>query len=250
MYTAAMEAIGQKIIRLRGERGMKPVDLARLAGISRQTLSSIETGVSDIPQSPTLAALARALQMTVAEFVADTTAQYQGETIISPIRGSTDGLLAPASFTMVAQGTQRPRGVVPTPYVIQMVPLVLQHIHAGVATVHDDPEFLPVAVPHNGRYLCMRVTGECMLPDIEPGDIVVLDQDMAVQPNWIAAIEVDGETRLTRMVRRDANEWQFAPDNPIFMGITVPANAVSIVGVVIARQKGPAVHPPPGRSVN
>jgi SOS-response transcriptional repressor LexA len=134
--------------------------------------------------------------------------------------------------------------VVPTAWIVQIVSLVQQYIHAGGGQ-SDDPEFLPVAVPTNGRYLCMRVAGDCMLPDVEPGDIVVLDQEMAVMPDWIAAIRLDGETRLTRMIRRDPDEWQFAPDNPAFQGLIVPANGVEIIGVVIARQKGPGVRRSP-----
>lgn len=224
------ETFGQRVRRLRKAAGYTQISLAERVGVSPAQISALENDErSDGPGAGQIVPLADAVGVT-ADYL------LRGDIQASPSPTS-----APASFTMVGQ---RPRGVVPTAWIVQIVPLVQQRIHAGGGRP-DDPESLPVAVPRNGRYLCMRVTGECMLPDVEPDDIVVLDQEMAVMPDWIAAVRLDGETRLTRMIRRDPDEWQFAPDNPAFRGMTVPANGVEIIGVVIARQKGPGVRRSP-----
>lgn len=158
---------------------------------------------------------------------------------------------APTYYTMALpiDPARSGRGLEPSPWVVmQNVNFIVQRIHAGQPQPYtDDPPTLPVNVPHPGRYLAMRVVGDCMTPDIEPGDIVILDQDMAIRPDWVAAIELDGETRLTRMVRRDPDEWEFARDDPAYPPLVVPANGVTIIGVVIARQKGPPVRRSPRR---
>src|SRR5260370_25315884 len=52
--------------RLRQERGLGQVELARLAGVSRQTVSTIESGRSD-PATALALSLARALRCPVEE---------------------------------------------------------------------------------------------------------------------------------------------------------------------------------------
>jgi len=157
---------------------------------------------------------------------------------------------APPYFTMLLPTGVAPssgRWLEPSPWVgMQTVALVTQRIHAGQTQPYaDDPPTLPVNVPRPGRYLAMRVVGDCMTPDIEPGDIVILDQEMAVLPDWVAAVAIEGETLLTRMIRRDADEWEFAADNPATPSLIVPTNSIAIIGVVIARQKGAPVRRSP-----
>ena len=242
------ETLGQRIRRLRKFARMTQQTLADHAGVSHSQISGIETDDRKSgPSSSQIMPLAIALGVS-ADYLLSGIAPLQAVPDRSAGQGDELAILtsdmAPTSFMMVGQPPKRPRGVAPTAWIVQIVPLVQQYIHAGGGRP-DDPESLPVAVPRNGHYLCMRVTGECMLPDIEPGDIVVLDQEMAVMPDWIVALRLDGETRLTRMIRRDPDEWQFMPDNPEFQGLTVPVNGVEVVGVAIARQKGSGVRRSP-----
>lgn len=233
------ETFGQRILRLRKRAGLTQKALADRVGVSASQISALEADErTEGPQARKIVPLARALGVS-------TDYLLTGESLAmlaSPAQPTTGA--SSSSFGMVWQPPQRPRGVVPTAWTVQVVPLVQQDIHAG-GERSDDPDSLPVAVPRNGRYLCMRVAGQCMLPDIEPGDIVVLDQEMAPKPDWVVALRVAGETRLTRMIRRDPAEWQFMPDNPEFQGLTVPADSVEVIGVVIARQKGPGVRRSP-----
>ncbi len=60
-----IEDLGERIFRLRDERGWSQTELARRAGVSRTTLSHLEAGVTRSPSSPTLRRLARALDVTV-----------------------------------------------------------------------------------------------------------------------------------------------------------------------------------------
>lgn len=65
----APTGLGDRIKRLRDGRGLTQSALAALAGIKQPHLSQIESGVRQDPQGSVLAALARALGVTVDELL-------------------------------------------------------------------------------------------------------------------------------------------------------------------------------------
>lgn len=65
------ETIGQKIQRLRYEKGWGPDDLCARAGVSRTTLYHIEAGTTKRPRAKAVAGLARALETTARELMGD-----------------------------------------------------------------------------------------------------------------------------------------------------------------------------------
>lgn len=247
------ETFGHRLLRLRKAAGWNQVELARRVGVSPAQISALENDERKVgPTLPSVVAMADALGVTVDYLVRGDgpLAHSGGPKGHGPLPYS-----APASFTMLmptsAAGVPVARGLEPTPWVgIQMVPVVQQTIHGG-AHVPDyfDPPALPVNVPHPGRYLAMRVVGECMVPDVEPGDIVIIDQEMAFRPDWVVALVVDGDQLLMRCLLRTPERWEFAPDNPALPALAVPANGVEVIGVVIARQKGPPVRRSPRRDL-
>lgn len=236
MYTGVMEAIGQKLVRLREERQMKPAALARLAGISRQTLWSIEHTGSSIPDSPTLARLAVAFQMTVSDLVADTTAQYQGEMVGGPMRASpSERGPAPRFFTLVQQ-----RGnVEPSAWITKHIPVVRQNLHAGWMEPVETELPIPVTVPHDGNFLAMRVVGECMEPECSPGDLAIVDCDASPQVGEAVVVSIDGEQSLRYLVERNAERVVFAAEKPELADIVSSPDKAEIVGVIVAYQRLP-----------
>lgn len=61
--------LGDRIFELRDARGWTQSELARRAGLHRNTISPLEAGSRKRPESPTLRKLARAFGMTVEEFL-------------------------------------------------------------------------------------------------------------------------------------------------------------------------------------
>ena len=59
--------LGEKIVRLRNEKGLSSVELAKATGLSRGYLWQLETGGKDNPSLDILQKLAGALGVTVAE---------------------------------------------------------------------------------------------------------------------------------------------------------------------------------------
>ena len=62
---------GRRIAELRARQGLSQAKLARVAGISRQTLRAIEGGTVRRPHDYTLARIASALEVTVAELLGE-----------------------------------------------------------------------------------------------------------------------------------------------------------------------------------
>lgn len=60
--------MGEKIRELREEKRMSQEELAKRSGISRQTISSLETGKVDSVTTGTIEAIAKALEVSVSIF--------------------------------------------------------------------------------------------------------------------------------------------------------------------------------------
>jgi transcriptional regulator with XRE-family HTH domain len=67
---AEIAEIAERVFLLREDRGWSQTRLAKEAGISITTVSSLERGYSQKITSPTMRKLARALDMTIEELVA------------------------------------------------------------------------------------------------------------------------------------------------------------------------------------
>ncbi len=61
--------LGERVFELRDERGWSQSELARRAGLSRNTVSFLEAGLRK-PASATIRKLARAFDMSAKEFLA------------------------------------------------------------------------------------------------------------------------------------------------------------------------------------
>lgn len=60
--------MGEKIRELREKKRMSQEELAKRSGISRQTISSLETGKVDSVTTGTIEAIAKALEVSVSIF--------------------------------------------------------------------------------------------------------------------------------------------------------------------------------------
>jgi len=224
-----MESVGQKIIRLRAERQIKAATLARLAGISRQTLFSIEHRGSDIPDSSTLAKLAPALGMPVAELVADTTAQYQGEMMSGPIQASHGEQAGMDRFFILIHphGDTEPSG-----WMTQYVPVRRQRLKEWMGPIETE-EPVPMAVPRLGHYLAVRIVGDSMEPECSPGDLAVIDCDEYPRLGDVVLAVVAGEEILRYLVERTATRIVLVAENTTVADISLSVAEVEIVGVVL-----------------
>jgi repressor LexA len=139
------------------------------------------------------------------------------------------GLIDPAAGK--ARGTQlrsRNSGTFPLPLVGRVVagkPVPSeQHVDEEVAV----PSFL--APP--GVAFLLRVNGDSMEgAGILDGDLVVVRQTPEPKEGEIAAVTVDGETTLKRLVRK-GRLWMLVPANPRYRAVEVGTGEAVVHGVV------------------
>lgn len=218
------ETLGQRVRRLRMGRQLTATALGERTGIPKQTISNIERGRTLSPSGRDLAAIAGVLGVPVNDLL-----------VLVPGGGAAGKYQpAPPHYAVVQAGLN---WASPAAWLVKMVPLVRQRVSAsGLAPV--EAESLPIAVPRDGNYLAVRVSGECMQPKIEPGDIVIIDQDVTPQPGDVCLVEADGEWTLKRLYRSTAEGVELRPDNAAFPAITIHQHDARVLGVVQAIQKG------------
>jgi repressor LexA len=179
-------SIGRRIHSERLKKDMTLEDLAKIVGVSRQTLSRYETGViSNIP-SDKIEQISEALNTTPAYLM---------------------GWEAPAP--------EIPEGFEPPPRWVRK-PL-LGNIACGlpILAVENVEEY--ILVPENIHCdFLLRCKGDSMInARIMDGDIVMIRHQEDVENGEIAAVRIDGEVTLKR-VYKQPGMVQLVAENPTF----------------------------------
>jgi len=195
-------AIGDQVRALRVQRGWSQAELARRSGVDQGRISRLESGETLNPQPETLLRLSEALQVPLTAIV---------------------GRPSPATIHAVVPGRAP-------------VPIVRVPAHAGadwtweptgqVTTIDD-------AVARARDLLGVIVVGECMVPDVMDGDLVIFDR-AARQPRDRDMVVVTRDNQvLVRWARvADGAEPELV-DNA---GVALPPSgddAVFLEGIVV-----------------
>lgn len=202
----AAETIGQRIRRVRKERGLTQAQLAESAGINQGYLSQIERDQAR-PRKLTYDALAVVLDIP------------QG--------------------VLIGGGREHDS---PQPLETRELPL-LGSIPAGPpAESQEQLEMFPVLRHQwSGSYYCLRLSYDSMEPTLKPGDIVLVHYRPGVEPELVqgrvCACLVDGAPTLKRV----STEWRnggrvviLRGDNPKVAPLLVDdTRDFSIQGVVV-----------------
>jgi SOS-response transcriptional repressor LexA len=76
--------------------------------------------------------------------------------------------------------------------------------------------------------IALRVVGDCLAPDVQPGDTVIVDKSLEPTDGRLGVVMVDGEYSLKR-VRRNADGWLLESN----VGPMVPLESVEWCGRVV-----------------
>lgn len=209
--TGLVERIGERIAKLRGKISQR--QLALKAGIEQATLSRIERGEMDLV-SPHVAKLAKALAVTPEDLIGE-------RSNVAPVR--LDGRLVPV-LDYIQAGT-----------------------FAGVAPYFRDEEmtdFIPTMGGHSENTFALRVRGESMMPEFREGDIVVIDPEIAPQPeDFVVGKDQGGEATFKRYHRRgvDPNtgniRFDLVPLNPAYETLHSTEQHIEIVGTMVEHHR-------------
>jgi transcriptional regulator with XRE-family HTH domain len=176
--------IGQKIKELRSERGWTQNELAQKSGVDRGALASIETGKAKHPKTANLLKLARAFNIRPEEL-------YQAAGYIQDAGTVYQRPETPEELL------QRFNIALPS-----SVPIYEEFpFHAGEPV--EPVEYLPIVKDRTRKrnlegYI---VRGECLTPEIQDKDIIIIDRDAEIQIGDIVACMVNSVIHLARLRR-------------------------------------------------
>lgn len=160
--------IGKNIKTRRTDLGLTLEEVAKIVGVSRQTIQRYESGVIASIPSDRIEKLAQALNTTPA-FV------------------MFGNRVAPSA----QKGTRIP---------------VLGRVAAGIPieAIEDveDWEEIPESMAKNGEYFALRIKGESMSPKLQPGDVVIVKKQNDVDTGDTAIVLVNGNDATVKQIKK------------------------------------------------
>lgn len=180
--------LGQKIKELRTQRDWTQNELAKRTNLGRGYLAQLEANIVAKPSADTFLKLARAFNIRPEEL-------YQAAGYIKDARGISQQKETPHELL------ERVRITLP-----ESVPIYEEFtLHAGRPIEAID--YIPVVRDQaRGKNLeGYIVHGKCLEPEINDGDIIIIDRDGQIEHGNIVACLVQGELHLARL-RKIADE--------------------------------------------
>ncbi|HHO0758314.1 TPA: LexA family protein [Aeromonas hydrophila] len=127
---------------------------------------------------------------------------------------------------------------------------VLDYVQAGAWTeacgatdIDGSTEYI-YADPRMGKNaFALRVKGDSMLPEIRPGDVVLIDPDASPRPGeFVVAKNGNGEATIKQYRPRGVNdkgqEWfELAPLNDVFPTMRSDLQTIQLIGVVVEHRR-------------
>jgi len=102
-------------------------------------------------------------------------------------------------------------------------------------------DFILTNSEYSGSAFAMTVQGESMVPDFNPGDIVLVDPETPVRPGrFVVAVNGTGEAALKRYADRGTDPegrqiFELIPSNPHYPTMRSDKQELRIIGVVRER---------------
>lgn len=217
LYAQCMETFGDRLRRLMAERGVSNGELARRIGKSAAYISLIVNGkrlVDKLPNYDDMRAMARALKVDIDELAGDVGGEGVAE--------SRPSFLAEPLARLIGRlGAEKVRDYEFT------------DMTASAGTGRAAPKSDRVK-PRKPHYV-IAVAGDCMVPDIQDGDLIHFDPDLDPQSgDWVVATTNGDNAIVKKLVVRDGISQQLLPLNG--EPLTIDEN-VRILGVVISYER-------------
>jgi SOS-response transcriptional repressor LexA len=158
-------------------------DLARVSGLSTTTISKYIAGPDKPSRLKTILSISRALAVPVVEVQA----AIRGEEDLQPARRSRAELRAEFDAT--------------EPIEIPLIKDLVAHMGAGGGFVDDYVYLSPSSRRRSHRHIrAIRARGDCMIPEIADGDVVIFDMDAEYHPRDVVVAKADGHAVVRRLM--------------------------------------------------
>lgn len=238
LNTMEAETFGQRLKRFREATGKSQRQLARETGLSNGTISQAEKDKLWIGQSPSTdiaRRLAKALGVTLDDLAPDPEAE-EGTDVVAE---SAPPAWRSLPFEQLADRIGAERLI---EYAIELDQAVSAGTgdRAGIPQGLEDIEgieAIPVEYRGKQQHYILRVTGDCMEPEVDPGDRVVFDREAQAENGDLVVAILDGEQGLVKRYDVRATDQYLLPlkGRPIRID-----EHIEILGVVVEIRKRPS----------
>lgn len=205
---------GKMIATIRKERGLTQLELARMAHVTKQTISNYEQ-LKRSPDLDTLEKIADALSIPISTLVSRKEQRAVIDAIYDTESNKPSGIRVPIL------------GTIPAGIPIEAIQDVL------------DWEELPAEMGKGGKeYFGLRVQGDSMYPRYEDGDIIILRRQETCESGQDCAVMVNTDDATFKRVRVTESGIALLPINPayephFYSNKEVAELPVRILGVVV-----------------
>ena len=213
-------AFGDRVRKVREERGLTLKELAQMVGVSEATAQRYESGAIGNPKQPRLSALARALDVDVNYLMGFTGARERDAGWERPLTEAYRA--ANVSTQQAVCNVLRIPHVVPGPGVPMKTMLVYNFPAAAGVPLYAESDFehidFPAAdIPENADF-GIRVRGDSMSPTIADGAIVWVHKQQELQNDQIGIFMLRDEAVCKRFIR-DRRGARLTSDNKAYAPI-------------------------------
>jgi len=216
-------SLGRRLRELREQTGISQNDLADQIDVERSYISQIESGRRN-PSIDVQKKLAQVLGTTLDDLLSAAGHRVQSP---RPRARTSQELLRELQRTMESERMAGPI----------LVPEVASAASAGPGA-YAEPErwpYLPEPDEHGHAFISVPVVGECMDPDIRPGERVIVDTMGSPRPGQYVVVEHDGETLVKKIELRNGDLWLVANQHREPIKITDQTNIVGVVRMIMRR---------------
>ena len=118
----------------------------------------------------------------------------------------------------------------------EMIP-VYGRVPAGGLGAADDEitghQMVSRSEVQGGNYFFVRAHGDCMVPQIKDGYLVLIREQPEVEPGEMALVSYENEYATLKRVHVHGDQVMLSADNPAYSPILTHADQVRVIGKVI-----------------
>lgn len=222
-----IEAFRARLYDLRTKKRISARALSMAIGRSEAYIQGLESGLrnKEVPREPIVRSIARELGTTVDFLVYGIAAGQQDEPEKKPKRRYTLAEIL--------------RNIGAWPVVNNAIRLE-QQASAGKGRGALIPQGLEgvetVPIIEDGQLYAMRVTGNCMVPEVKPGEIVHFDPDRTPEDGDLVVATQDGEKALVKWYEDQGTMQYLVPleGEPILID-----ESIEVIGVIKKIERNP-----------
>lgn len=211
-----METFANRVRTLREQLGLTQTELANLCGLKQPDISKIELG--RIQQTIEILGLSRALGVSP-DWLATGNGPKYTNNLIPLLQGKQATPLEERAHGAISLIDLDNNPEYPS---VRRVAIKAQAGVTGYAVEYMNDDGPPIVFRRDWyasnnfrpeKMLAMRIAGESMIPNLQPGDLIVINTESATPKDGVAfVVAYEGEITAKRMVRDDGL-WWLSSDN-------------------------------------